>query len=179
MAYPGKEGWVGSLRLSAMRDGLQDFEYLWLLEKRMSEAKQRLGEDGSWLDPRQRPKELCQRVVQSFYEHTRDPKILLDTRRAVADEIEALDAAPLLVVQTSPSDGSITPAGPITVNIRGLVTPGAKVTLNGKEVLPQNISPKGCFVEVRLITAKEPELVISAELDGKHAVAKRAFRVIE
>jgi hypothetical protein len=179
VAYPGTEGWVGSLRLSAMRDGLQDFEYLWLLEQRLNEVKRRLGEEGGWVDPRQRSLELCRRVVQSFYEHTRDPKVLLDTRRAVADEIEALDTAPGLVVQTSPPEGSITPAGPITINIRGLAAPGTRLTLNGKALLPQNLSPKGCFAEVRVITAKEPEVVVTAELDGKQATVKRTFRVIE
>ena len=162
-----------------MRDGLQDYEYLWLLEQRMRELKARTGEEASWLEPRQRPTELCRRVVQSFYEHTRDPKVMLDTRRAVADEIEAVDTEPLLLVQTSPPEGSLTPAGPITVNIRGLTTPGAKVTVNGKALPTQNISPKGCFIDARMITAKEPELVITAELDGKTRLVKRAFRVVD
>jgi hypothetical protein len=179
VAYPGKEGFVGSLRLSAMRDGLQDFEYLWLLEGRIRELKQRGGEEAACLEPRQRPTELCRRVVQSFYEHTRDPKVLLDTRRAVADEIEALETEPLLLVQTSPPEGTLTPAGPITVNIRGLTTPGAKVTVNGKALPAQNISSKGCFIDARVITAKEPELVITAELNGQTRLAKRAFRVAE
>jgi hypothetical protein len=179
VAYPGKEGFVGSLRLSAMRDGLQDFEYLWLLEQRMREQKQRVGDEASWLDPRQRPTELCRRVVQSFYEHTRDPKVLLGTRRVVADEIEALEAEPLLLVQTSPPEGTVTPAGPITVNIRGITTPGAKVTVNGKALPAQNVSAKGCFIDARMITAKEPELVITAELNGKTRLMKRTFRVVE
>jgi hypothetical protein len=179
VAYPGKAGFVGSLRLSAMRDGLQDFEYLWLLEQRMRELKQRAGEEAFWLEPRQRPTELCRRVVQSFYEHTRDPKVLLDTRCAVADEIESLETEPLLVVQTSPPEGSITPAGPITINIRGLTVPGAKVTINGKALPAQNVSSKGCFIDARMITAKEPDLVITAELNGKTRVAKRAFLVVE
>ena len=143
------------------------------------QVKQRSGADAAWLDPRQRPAELCRRVVQSFYEHTRDPKVLLDTRRAVADEIEALDTQPLLLVQTSPPEGTLTPAGPITINIRGLTTPGAKVTINGKALLPQNISPQGSFIDVRLLGPRETELVITAELNGHTRLAKRAFRVVE
>jgi hypothetical protein len=162
-----------------MRDGLQDYEYLWLLEQRMREIKQRVGAEAAWLDPRQRPTELCRRVVQSFYEHTRDPQILLATRRAVAEEIEALEAEPLLLVQTSPPEGTLTPAGPITINIRGLTTPGATVTINGKALPQQNVSPQGRFIDVRLITAREPELLITAERDGKTRLARRAFRVVE
>ncbi len=118
MVYPGKSGFLGSLRLSAMRDGLQDYEYLWTLEDRMRAVKARLGEEACWLDPRQRSLELCRRGVQSCYEHTRDPQVLYATRAALADEIEALDSSPLLIVQTSPPEGSVVPAGPIMINVR-------------------------------------------------------------
>ena len=37
--YPGRDGPVGSLRWSAMRDGLQDYEYLWVLESRLAAMK--------------------------------------------------------------------------------------------------------------------------------------------
>ena len=130
VAYPGKDGFLGSLRLSAMRDGLQDYEYLWTLEHRILALKKRLGSNGNWLNPRQRPLELCRRVVQSCYDHTRDPQLLLDTRSQIADEIEALDATPMLYVQTSPTEGSVTPDGPIMINIRGVATPGSKITVN-------------------------------------------------
>ncbi len=65
------------------------------------------------------------------------------------------------------------------MNIRGLAAPGSKVTVNGKVLLAQNVTAQGCFIEVRLITAKEPELVIAAELNGKSRVVKRAFRVVD
>jgi hypothetical protein len=97
----------------------------------------------------------------------------------VADEIEALDTEPLLLVQTAPPDGTLTPAGPITINIRGLASSGAKVNINGKALPPQNISAKGCFIDVRLLEPKQPELVITAELNGKTRLARRAFRIVE
>jgi hypothetical protein len=100
--YPGRQGPVGSLRWSAMRDGLQDYEYLHFLEQRLAGLKKRLGEGADWLEPRQRPLELCSRVVSTFHEHTRRPEILLATRRAIAEEIEALGQSPLLYVQTEP-----------------------------------------------------------------------------
>jgi len=179
VAYPGRNGFIGSLRLSAMRDGLQDFEYLWTLEDRLRQIKIRLGEDASWLDPRQRPTELCRRVVQSFYDHTRDPKVLLDTRAAIADEIEGLDARPLLVVQTLPPEGTVTPAGPIHINIRGLTTPGATVTVNGRVVIPQNLSAGGAFRDMVFITKEAPEIVFTAELDGITRTTTRTFEVVE
>jgi hypothetical protein len=179
VAYPGKNGFVGSLRLSAMRDGLQDYEYLWTLEDRLRQLKQRLGNQARWLDPRQRPLELCRRVVQSCYEHTRDPQTLLATRSVIADEIEALAAKPLLVVQTSPPEATATPAGPTMINIRGVTTPGAKVTINGKQVIPQNVSSDGCFIDAQFITRGKGEISVTAELDGRTSTARRTFRVLD
>lgn len=179
VAYPGRDGFVGSLRLSAMRDGLQDYEYLWTLQDGLARLKRRIGDEARWLDPRRRPLELCRRVVQSFYDHTRDPKVLLDTRSAIADEIEGLDSVPLLCVQTSPPEGTITPAGPILINVRGLTTPGAKVTVNGQPVIAENIGSKGSFAAAVFISADKPEVVVTAELGGVTRTARRTFRVVE
>ncbi len=179
VAYPGRDGWLGSLRLSAMRDGLQDYEYLWTLEDRLRDLKKRVGDDASWLDPRQRSLELCRRVVQSFYDHTRDPDVLLDTRRAIADEIEALSASPLLYVQTSPPEGTATPAGPIMINVHGIASSGAKVTINGRPVIPDNITQSGCFVDAVFIDAAKPEVVVTAETDGVARTVTRSFKVVE
>lgn len=179
VVYPAKNGWVGSLRLSAMRDGLQDYEYLWTLENAIRRIKTRLGKDAAWLDPRQRPTELCRRVVQSFYDHTRVPKVLLDTRSAIADEIEALEATPLLYVQTTPPEGTTTPAGPIMINVRGVATPGARVTINGQPVIPDNITPTGYFKGAVFITKDAPTITVTAEFDGVIRTAKRTFVVEE
>jgi hypothetical protein len=177
VAYPGRKGFVGSLRLSAMRDGLQDYEYLWVLENRLGELRK--GLDADWLDPRQRPQELCRRVVQSFYDHTRNPQVLLDARSAIADEIEGLDARPLLYVQTSPPEGTITPAGPIMINVRGATTPGARLTINGQAVIEENIDDKGCFIGAVFITADAPEITVTAELNGVIRSSKRTFKVVD
>lgn len=179
VAYPGREGLVGSLRLSAMRDGLQDYEALWTLERGLAGIREKLGARGAWLDPRQRPLELCRRVVQSCYDHTRDPRMLLDTRAAVDDEIEGLAAEPRLVVQTAPPEGTVVPLGPAMVNIRGVTTPGAKVTVNGRPLIPENIGPDGCFIAMRFLTREEPEVVVMAEFGGRTRTVRRGFRVVD
>ena len=104
----------------------------WTLEDQLHAIKEQVGQDAFWLDPRQRSLELCRRVIWSFHDYTRDPNVLLETRRAIAEEIESLQSAPLLVVQTSPPEGTPIPAGPRMVNVRGLVPPGATVKLNGE-----------------------------------------------
>ena len=50
---------------------------------------------------------------------------------------------PLLVVQTSPPEGTVDPAGPRMVNVRGLVPPGASVSSIGE--LVTDVRPSGYF----------------------------------
>ena len=174
--YPGKDGPVGSIRWSTQRDGLQDYEYLRLFEDKLRQLKERYGDDAWWLDPRQRPLELCRRVVQSFHDFTRDPNVMLDARETLAQEIEALSAKPLLFVQTSPPEGSDVPGAPRMVNVYGVTDPGAKVFVNGSEL--STVSPSGAFYTPHWVD-EGPEVTISAEKDGKRAEVVRRFKVVE
>jgi hypothetical protein len=173
IAYPGQEGLIGSLRFSALRDGLQDFEYLWVLEDRLREKQNQAGEVAFWLDPRQRPLELCRRVVWSFHEYTRDPGRMLATRRAIAEEIESLRGEPLLVVQSSPPEGTVVPAGPRMVIVRGLTTPGATITVNGQPA--HTVRPSGYFTHFEFLPNDRPTLTVTAELAGRRQSAERTF----
>jgi hypothetical protein len=177
VAYPGKKGLLGSLRFSAMRDGLQDYEYLWVLEEKLSEIKSRHGKEAFWLDPRQRSLELCRRVVWSFHDYMRDPSVMLDTRELIAREIETLQTEPLLVVQTSPPEGTVVPAGPRNIGIRGLVPPGAKVTINGKPV--QNVRPSGYFLQAYFMPDSKPTITITVEHKGKRRSTQRTFKLTD
>jgi hypothetical protein len=173
IVYPGKEGPVGSLRWSAMRDGLQDYEYLWVLENRLAALKKRLGAD--WLDPRQRPEELCRRVVQSFYDRTRDADVLLAARREIANEIEELAKPSFLYVQTEPPEGTTIPAGPRTINIRGVAEPGSTVTINGVAVSP--VEPDGTFAA--FLYLRGPTVTVEATKGGRVQRAMRRFRLVD
>lgn len=177
IAYPGGKGLIGSLRFSAMRDGLQDYEYLWVLEDELSRIKRQVGKDAFWLDPKQRPLELCRRVIQSFHEYTRDPRIMINTRDTIAREIEQLKSGPLLVVQTSPPEGTVVPAGPINIGIRGLVRPGAKVTVNGKPV--QNVRPSGYFLQACFMSDKNPTITVTVEDHGRKRTVERTFTLTD
>jgi hypothetical protein len=176
VVYPGENRMIGSLRLSAQRDGLQDYEYLRLLEDRLHAVKDQVGADAFWLDPRQRSLELCRRVIWSFHDYTRDPNLLWQTRQAVAEEIESLATEPLLVVQTSPPEGTPVPAGPRMVNVRGLVPPGATVTLNGEPV--PNVRPSGYFAHY-WFPSDDPELTITVEHHGRQRSVCRTFPLVD
>ncbi|HOW72606.1 MAG TPA: DUF4091 domain-containing protein [Phycisphaerae bacterium] len=178
IAYPGRTGLVGSLRFSAQRDGLQDYEYLWVLEDRLRQIKQQVGEkEAFWLDPRQRPLELCRRVIGSFHDYTRNPDVLLEARKAVAEEIEALGTGPLLVVQTSPPEGTVVPAGPRHIGIRGLVSPGAKVTVDGRPV--PTVRPSGYFAMPFFMPDGRPTLTVEVEHHGLKRAVTRTFKLTD
>jgi hypothetical protein len=175
IVYPGEKGLLGSLRFSSMRDGLQDFEYMWVLENELSKIKKKVGQEAFWLDPRQRSLELCRRVVWSFYEYTRNRDVMLNTRNAIAHEIEELQTEPLLIIQTSPPEGTFVPSGPRNIGVRGLVQPGAKVTLNGKSI--QNVRPSGYFLQFYFMPDNNPTITVTVEYNGKKRTAKRSFRL--
>lgn len=173
--YPGKAGPVGSLRFSALRDGLQDYEYLWLLEDTVRKLAARVAGEVDWLDPRQRPLELCRRVVQSFYRHTRDAEVLLATREAVGREIEALASGRGLYVQTEPPEGAEVPAGPRMLIVHGIAEPGAEVTIDGEKCV--NVSASGVFTAHCF--PQKPTVVIRATKSGRTVEVTRTFVFVE
>ena len=173
--YPGRDGPIGSLRWSTMCDGLQDYEYLHVLEERLDALKKKRGESIDWLDPRQRPVELCRRVATSFYEHTRQPEVLLATRREIAQEIELLGQSPLLHVQTEPPEGTTIPAGPRLIQVRGVTEPGVLVKINGTAV--QGMTADGIFAAASFLSG--PDVTIEASKAGRTRKVVRSFRLID
>ncbi len=57
IAYPGKKGPMSSIRLEAMRDGIEDYELLRLLEKKNPKLA----------------REICDSIVRSLTDYTLDP----------------------------------------------------------------------------------------------------------
>jgi len=143
----------------------------------LRQLKQQVGADAFWLDPRQRPEELCRRVVWSFHGYTREASRLLGTREAIAAEIEALTAGPLLVVQTSPPEGTVIPAGPRCVIVRGLVAPGATVRLNRQPV--PNVRPSGYLFAAHFLSDKNPNIRVDVEHAGRQRTVERHFEVAD
>jgi hypothetical protein len=172
--YPGPDGPLDSIRWEIQRDSLEDYETLRLLVSKTAALKKRLGGRAAWLDPRRRARELCRRVVPALTDTEIDPVKIVAARDAVADEIVALDRAPLLLVQTEPPDGATVVHGPITIEVRGLTEPGAAVKVNGRAV---RVGKDGQFTHVASFGASGGELRVTARHGGKEAAAVRRFPV--
>jgi hypothetical protein len=170
--YPGSEGPLSSIRWEIQRESLEDYEYLRLLEENTAALKTRLGAAADWLDPPRRARELCRRVVPSIPEWERDPARIAAARQAVAEEIVALDRAPLLVVQTEPPAGSTLIDAPIVVEVRGIVDPGAAVTVGGRRV---EVGPHGTFACTARPKSDTGELLVEAQQAGKKKATVRRF----
>ena len=86
--YPGPEGRpLSSVRLVNIRDGLEDYEYLWLLRQRVAQRKNAGREV-----PQQISKllEIPDEVAKDLRHYTVDPSAMLAHRRRLAEAIVAL-----------------------------------------------------------------------------------------
>jgi len=76
--YPGVscgiKGPISSMRLKNIRDGMEDYEYFALLEKRAGAAA---------------VQKIVDRIAPTWWEYTRDPKAIFDARRELAAAIIA------------------------------------------------------------------------------------------
>ena len=135
ISYPGKGGKpLPSLRLEAMRDGLEDYELLKLLEEEIERVKHELGGKALELPLEQRALELCRRVVPSITGYARKPEELLAVREQLIREILELRKKPLALVLTEPPEWKAIEWGPVMVLVRGVCEEGCEVEVNGKRV---------------------------------------------
>lgn len=87
--YPGPKGPLPSLRLQAMLDGIEDYEYLWLLNDLVKKAEAK-GVPASELADARRLLAIPESFCKSLTEYSTDPKDLTSLRDQVAREIERL-----------------------------------------------------------------------------------------
>ena len=89
---PGRT--VGSIRLEAIRDGVEDWEYLAILNDRVQRAFHRQLSPATKpaLEAATRLARATQTVSKSLTEYTRDPRVLRAAREQIAQAIEAMRA---------------------------------------------------------------------------------------
>jgi len=121
---------VASIRLKLIREGLEDYEYLYELRQRLEAVKQKVG----WktYNAKTRCDEFVNRIASSYKHYTTDGNKLYFTRRELAEEISQTLESPLVLLETEPSDGRYSQKK--FGVIKGRVEENASVTINGEPV---------------------------------------------
>lgn len=170
--YPGKSGPLDSIRWELERESVEDFEYLTLLTNLTKNVKNDLGENGWWLVPDNRSKEIGRRIIPDLAHSEMDEKKIEQARLDLASEINAAQNSPRLIVQTYPADHSVLYAGPSVVELYGITTPGAKVMINDTGV---SVSKDGQFKHSIWAQKGELKFEIKATLGDKTTKTVRYF----
>lgn len=172
--YPVRDGVLNSIRWEQMRNGIQDYEILRMLEQRVAALKNQLGSRFSWIEPGQRSREITSRVATSLARHSTVPAVLYDARRDVINELLEFDSTPRLYLQTSPAEH-----GPLmnrsVVEILGWAEPGSEVTVNRQD-LP--VARDGLLMGRFLISASG-RMEITVRKAGRERKVQRIFPVSE
>jgi hypothetical protein len=161
--YPQKGGLLDSLRWEQMRNGIQDYEYLHLLEAKIRQIQGGMSPRvSSLIDPARRGREIAARVVRTAAEYSNDPNVLYAAKRQVIDEILGLDQSPRVIVQTNPLEHSPV-ADRASVDVHGWAEPGTRITINGTEI---PVADDGLFLENVPLSSRK---VITVEARNQNA----------
>ncbi len=171
--YPKKDGLINSLRWEQMRNGIQDYEYFWMLEDKIRKMKAGLGERLSIIEPSRRGMEIASQVVKTMDTYNKNPETLYNVKKQIINELLDLDTAPQILVQTNPLEHS-TVANDSAIDVFGWAEPETKVVINGREL---TVSSDGLFME-NVHLSRDNTIVVEAEhKKGKKNIV-RSFEVL-
>ncbi len=172
--YPKKEGLINSLRWEQMRNGIQDYEYFWTLENKISKIRGTLSERLSkMIEPSHRGIEIASQVVKTMSEYSKDPNVLYNAKKQVIEELLDLDKSPRLIVQTNPLEHT-TIANDCAVDVFGWAEPGTKIIINNRE---SPVSSDGLFMENVPLT-RDSTIVVKAKNEKGEKTIVRSFEVM-
>lgn len=83
--YPGPNGPISTIRMKAIRDGLEDYEYLWLLKQKYDEIKTgKRKASADWSKRAEAAMAVDSSLVKSLTHYTTQGNDVLAARRAIA-----------------------------------------------------------------------------------------------
>lgn len=171
--YPKRDGVLDSLRGEQMRDGLQDYECLWLLENKLAQIKSTLSPRvAELIEPTRRAVEIASRVVRSYTDYDRNPETLYAARRQAIEETLGLDASPRVILQTNPPEHS-TVANDCGIDVHGWAEPGTQVKINRQET---SVAPDGLFL-AHVRPSREGTITVEATSTKGRKTLERKFRL--
>jgi hypothetical protein len=171
--YPKRDGLLNSLRWEQMRNGIQDYECLWLLENKLSQLRGQLSPRAAALiEPSRRGVEIATRVVRGFADFARDPAVLYAARRQAIEETVGLDQPPRVILQTNPLEHS-TVANDCALDVHGWAAPGTRIRINGREI---PVEGDGLFL-IEMAPSREGTITLEAEGQQGRKTLVRQFRL--
>ena len=157
LTYPGRpygiDGPVSSLRLEAIRAGLEDYEYLWYLESLLAQSSDKYGVDFDF-------DSIMSTIYSSLYEGVTpnySGEKLQSARREVAEMIELLASDHNAVLNVSQADVT---TNEVTVEL--YVDKDTSVKINGNEV-SGTVSNDGMRYEYK-VTLADRDNYVTVEL---------------
>ena len=171
--YPVKDGVLNSMRWEQMRNGLQDYEYMWMLENKTRALKDSLGSRFDWIDPQRRGIEITGRVIRSFSDRTDNPQDVYNAKLQLINEIIDFNKSPRIYIQTNPPElSSMTTRS--SVEVFGWTEPGTEIVINGQEI---PVSRHGLFLEQFGLSAERNMITVRATKGNISKEIKRLFNV--
>ncbi len=173
--YPKPGGLLDSLRWEQMRNGLQDYECLWLLESKTAALKAGLSERvAALIDPSRRGVEIASQVVADYLDYTKEPDVLYRARRQAIEETLDLEQSPRVLLQTTPLEHSPVAPG-CAIDVHGWAEPGTTLKINGEKVV---VAADGLFLQ-QLPPSRAGKIVLEAQGPGGKKSLVREFRLRE
>ena len=164
-------GLNSSIRYEAMRDGLEDVQYLCLLEEAQRRVAKALGV--SPFDAGRRGKEIAHTAVRGCTDYVRSHDEVDAVRVRVAEEITSTEQAPLLLTRAEPpTTGAIEPG---EVQVSGWVEDGARIRVNGRAIRVGG----GRFETTASVTEAARTVVVQAEKGGREKRVSYTYRVTD
>jgi len=156
--YPKKGGLLNSLRWEQMRNGLQDYECLWLLENKIAGIKATLSPRvAELIEPTRRGVEIASQVSRTCSDYTRDPEVMYAARRQAIEEAIEVDASPRVILQTNPFEHSII-GNDCHIDVHGWAEPGTTLNIKGHKI---SVAEDGLFL-VQIAPSKDGTITLEA-----------------
>jgi hypothetical protein len=157
LIYPGPDGPVSSLRLEAIRDGMEDYEYLWQLEKRLRSLSRELNLSDEDID--KMIKRCCEFVAPALNRVPNEPGAIYKMRRRLAEEILLLERGIWLDV---PFDKIFIGNDEKNIRIKGKVLSGKFLQINDQKI---RTAEDGTFVfEWHIPQGNETAIMINNDI---------------
>lgn len=176
LLYPnatGKGPPVNSMRWEIFHQGLEDYEYFWLLEKALGDVVSSLKPHAQFEDyPQQRIEEIIGIILRDYFrkDWRGDVKDVYDIRARITHEIVEARKPPLILIKTTPYAGDVVVSE--TVKVEGITEKGATVFINDKAI---EVHRDGTFV-TEVILTEENSLSIVVSQNNSEKIIRRYFR---